>query len=238
MGYCKKNLAETIQGQDTCISKTELFEKWIISQSISFSRHWNVLDIGSGMGRWSLWLAPAVKEVTALDISNEMLKYIRLKAKNENIENILLIKSDINDWNINNKECYDLIISSGILELLKDDACENLVNKIYFSLKKGGLVIFRDHLVKHPNIKNDFFFLRTKKYYMQLFSRSGFSLKKEIMSCSFFFDFYTIEKNDIILPYRKKLLLLIVYSFFNKIFFFRQLFLKKPQACIFILEKK
>lgn len=234
----KKNLAAAIQGQNACISKTELFEKWIISQNISFSQNWNVLDIGSGMGRWSLWLAPNVKEVTALDISIEMLKHVRLKAKSENIENILLVKSDINDWNINNKECYDLIISSGILELLKDDECKKLANKMFCSLTKGGLIIFRDHIVKLKKTKNDFFFLRTRKHYMHLFLKAGFSLKKDVISFPFFFDSYKIDKNIISLSKGRKLLLLIVYGFLYKTYFLWQLFLKEHSTHIFILEKQ
>ncbi|MDD5773038.1 MAG: class I SAM-dependent methyltransferase [bacterium] len=222
----KNNLADTIHGHNTNATKTELFEKWIIGQNISFSPNWKILDIGSGMGRWSLWLAPKVKEVTALDISNEMLKFIRLRARNENIENILLVKSDINDWNINNKECYDLIICSGILELLKDEECEKLVNKIFCSLKKGGLIIFRDHIVKLQKTKNDFFFLRTRKYYTRLFSKSGFSLKKDIIAFTFFFDPLKIKKNT------------IIYGFLHKTYFFWQLFLKEHPPHIFILEKK
>lgn len=234
----KNNLAGTIQGQNIHISKTELFEKWVISRNISVSKNWKILDLGAGTGRWSLWLAPNVKEVTALDMSIEMLKYIRLRAKSENIENILLLKSDINDWNMNNTEHYDLIISSGIFELLTDDECEKSANKMFCSLKTGGLMIFRDHIVKQQKIKNGFFYLRTKKYYKRLFSRSGFSLKNDILSLPFFSGLCKIDKNVTDLSGGKKLFIFITYGFLCKTYFLWRLFLKEHQAHIFILEKK
>lgn len=186
----KKNLSETIQGQNICTSKTEFFEKWIISQNISFSQNWNVLDIGAGSGRWALWIAPKVKITTCIDFSIEMLKFIRETAFKRNINGILFIKSDINDWRPQNEKYYDFIIISGILELINESECNDLIKKINYTLKNNGKLVFRDHIVKKPFIKNNFIFYRNKKFYMDLFLRSNFRLVKESFTLSFFSEFF------------------------------------------------
>ncbi|MEW6087629.1 MAG: class I SAM-dependent methyltransferase [bacterium] len=181
----KKNLDTAYRGQNVKISKTELFEKWFISQNIAFSKNWNTLDIGAGTGRWALWIAPKVKKTTCIDFSAEMLKHVRQKSIEQKINNILFIKSDINDWKPEKEEYYDFVIISGILELIDEAGCGNLINKISRVLKNNGKLLFRDHIAGKPFIKNNFVFFRDKKFYSDLFLMSGLKLVKESFTISF-----------------------------------------------------
>lgn len=186
----RKNLDSGSCEQKAVFSKTEFFEKWVISRNISFSRNWNTLDIGAGTGRWALWIAPKVKKTVCLDFSAEMLKYIRMRSIEQNINNILLIKSDINDWVPEKEKHYDFIIVSGILELISEAECEELINKISRALKKSGKLVFRDHIIRKPFIKNNFVFFRNRNFYMDLFSVSGLKPVKEYFTLSFFSEFF------------------------------------------------
>lgn len=60
-----------------------------------------VLDIGCGPGRYALAMAKECKEVTALDISQEMLQYLKIHVRKLDLNNVITCK---NNW-----EAIDLV---------------------------------------------------------------------------------------------------------------------------------
>ena len=68
-----------------------------------------VLDIGAGIGRWSIPMAMACKKVTALDALPGMLDIIRENAAYDSVENIETV---LGDWATAELEPYDYILSS------------------------------------------------------------------------------------------------------------------------------
>jgi 2-polyprenyl-3-methyl-5-hydroxy-6-metoxy-1,4-benzoquinol methylase len=68
-----------------------------------------VLDVGAGIGRWSIPMARACKKVTALDKLPGMLEIIRENASREGVENIETIRGD---WQEADLEPHDHVLSS------------------------------------------------------------------------------------------------------------------------------
>jgi len=68
-----------------------------------------VLDIGAGVGRWSIPMAMACKKVTALDSLSGMLQIICENAAAENVTNIQTVRGD---WATVEVEPHDYALSS------------------------------------------------------------------------------------------------------------------------------
>ncbi|KNZ40958.1 class I SAM-dependent methyltransferase [Acetobacterium bakii] len=69
-----------------------------------------VLDIGCGTGQLSIALAKSVKEVAALDFSENMLTYASENAKKARVKNIRFIQADWKE--IEFEEPFDFVVSS------------------------------------------------------------------------------------------------------------------------------
>lgn len=79
------------------------------------SKNSSALDIGCGPGKYSIELAKSCREVVALDISSEMLKFANENARKNNINNIELKKTfwnniDLKQNDLENK--FDLVFAS------------------------------------------------------------------------------------------------------------------------------
>lgn len=78
-------------------------------------KDFQVLDTGAGMGRISIPLARAVKNVVALDQSFLRMKFLKIRAEKEGLKNIEVCVGDIFDLPFQ-KESFDLIVMNGFLE--------------------------------------------------------------------------------------------------------------------------
>lgn len=97
----------------------------------------SLLEIGAGTGRFTLEAAPLVKEVTAVDISPNMLEVMAVKAKERGITNIRQIHGDF--MKIPFQQKFDIIISFSALEYINDS--QALFSKISQILAPGGKLI-------------------------------------------------------------------------------------------------
>jgi len=68
-----------------------------------------VLDIGAGIGHWSIPLARVCKKVTALDVSSRMLEILLENAAAEKVTNINPV---VGDWATADVEPHDHVLSS------------------------------------------------------------------------------------------------------------------------------
>jgi len=68
-----------------------------------------VLDVGAGVGRWSIPMALICRKVTALDQLHGMLDIIRENASYENVETIETVQGD---WHEAELEPHDYVLSS------------------------------------------------------------------------------------------------------------------------------
>ncbi len=76
-----------------------------------------VLDIGAGVGRWSIPMAMVCRKVTALDVSAGMLGILRENAAAENVANIDTV---VGDWALASVEPHDYVLSSHAVYISPD----------------------------------------------------------------------------------------------------------------------
>ena len=83
--------------------------KRIIDAGVDFTGK-NVLDVGCGSGMYTIRIAQTAQSVTALDISDEMLRILAEDAATAGIKNITPVNSDWEDFNPSGK--YDVIFAA------------------------------------------------------------------------------------------------------------------------------
>jgi ubiquinone/menaquinone biosynthesis C-methylase UbiE len=93
----------------------------------------NVLEIGCGTGKNTVWLIEKAKMVTAIDLSDEMLAKAKEKITSHKVQ---FIQADITfPWRFIDKQ-YDLVSFSLVLEHIHN--LDHIFNEASRSLKEGG----------------------------------------------------------------------------------------------------
>lgn len=98
----------------------------------------DVLEIGCGTGSTALLLAPNVRQITASDLSENMIKVGIEKAHNQGISNVAFIKADIQGGTIANGS-YDAVLAFNLLHLIED--LRGAIKQINLQMKSGGTFI-------------------------------------------------------------------------------------------------
>ncbi len=97
-----------------------------------------VLDCGAGTGELSLAAAKRAESVVCTDLSENMLKTAKKKAKARGAENISFEARNIFD--LKDPDCrYDVVIAGNVLHLLTNP--EGAVRELYRVLKPGGRLL-------------------------------------------------------------------------------------------------
>jgi ubiquinone/menaquinone biosynthesis C-methylase UbiE len=104
-----------------------------------------VLDIGAGTGAVSFALAPRVKRVIAVDISESMLQEARKKAEDANIGNIEFVVGDFLQPNVHEK--VDAIVSNIALHHLTDKEKEQAIKNMAGLLNDKGRIVLGDVII-------------------------------------------------------------------------------------------
>jgi ubiquinone/menaquinone biosynthesis C-methylase UbiE len=93
------------------------------------------LEVGCGTGKNTGWLIEKAKNVTAIDLSGEMLTKAKEKISSDRIR---FLQTDItNEWTFTN-QLYDLISFSLVLEHIQN--LDHVFNEVCKKLKPGGYV--------------------------------------------------------------------------------------------------
>jgi len=98
----------------------------------------NVLDFGAGTGLITSQIAPFVKSVTAVDVSQSMLD--KLRAKVELNKKVIVICQDITADPLGQE--YDLVMSAMAMHHVKDT--DNMLKQFAHHLKEGGQIALAD----------------------------------------------------------------------------------------------
>lgn len=94
-----------------------------------------VLEAGCGTGKNTVWLSEKAKQVTAIDLSDEMLSKAKKKINSGNVQ---FLQTDItNEWTFTN-QLYNLISFSLVLEHIQN--LDHIFNETYKKLKPAGYV--------------------------------------------------------------------------------------------------
>ena len=97
-----------------------------------------LLEAATGTGIFSLKLSNIVPEITAIDLSPEMLEIAKIKAKEQSTSNIDFREGDICNLQFPDNS-YDAVIASNVLHLLFEPG--TAMQEIKRVVKPGGTVI-------------------------------------------------------------------------------------------------
>ncbi len=123
-----------------------------------------VLDFGCGSGRISYWIAPRVKKVVGVEITPEM---IDLAERNRTARNVEFVLYDGVHFPIFPFP-FDLILSVGVLQIMKGELLKNTLSRLAQYLKKNGMVCFIEQV--SDSSKGD---RPSLKEYLDAFGSSG-----------------------------------------------------------------
>lgn len=110
-----------------------------IKKEINFSKDMSIIDFGSGTGLLLAQIAPFVKKVTAIDLSDSMNKQLETKKDTLGCE-LEILPIDITKVKLDNK--YDGIISSMTVHHVKD--IKQMFELFYGFLNDGAFIALAD----------------------------------------------------------------------------------------------
>jgi SAM-dependent methyltransferase len=142
----------------------DLLQKMALEEVLKLKGDELVLDFGCGSGRMAYWIAPRVKTVVGLDISPEM---IDLAERNRTAKNVEFMLYDGVDFPVFPYP-FDLILSVGVLLMMKGDLLTATLSNLARNLKKDGRFYSIEQVSDSP--KGD---RPSLKEYLDAFGSSG-----------------------------------------------------------------
>jgi ubiquinone/menaquinone biosynthesis C-methylase UbiE len=142
-------------------------EREIITSLLKESESKKILDLGAGTGRISILLAKQGFDVTSFDQSEEMLKTIKEKSKEKNL-NISLMKGDVSNLPFGDST-FDACVSLRVLWHFKNP--ENIIKEVYRVLKKDGVFIF--DLLNKKSLRYVYTPVANRYVYTKLMNKEG-----------------------------------------------------------------
>ena len=101
----------------------------------------NILDIGCGYGKNSIYLAHDGFNVTSIDTSLQALKWLKDYRNDKSIDNINIIEADMNSLPFK-ENTFDIVLCSSVLHHQTFNQINNSMNEIRSVLKNGGYFLF------------------------------------------------------------------------------------------------
>lgn len=101
----------------------------------------NVLECACGTGMFSVKIAPRVKELTATDFSDGMLKRTRKKCRN--LENIRVENGDITNLRFEDN-VFDKAVAANVIHLIDDP--KKAIDELKRVVKPGGQIIIPTYI--------------------------------------------------------------------------------------------
>jgi len=119
---------------DTNNNKTRDLDAVVTKRTLSNFDFDNILELGCGTGKNTLYLLSKAKTITGIDFSEGMLAKAKAKITDDKVN---FIKKDLTkDWNLENNY-FDLITCSLTLEHIEN--MNVIFKQVHQKLKKGGL---------------------------------------------------------------------------------------------------
>lgn len=142
----------------------DTLQKVALEQVLELKGNEVVLDFGCGSGRFSYWIAPKVKKVVGLEITRGM---IDLAEKNRTADNAEFLVYDGLHFPVFAYP-FDLILSVGVLQMMKGELLKSTLSSLAQYLRKGGMFYFIEQVSDSPNVDRP----RLKEY-LDAFGSSG-----------------------------------------------------------------
>lgn len=137
----------------------------------------NVLEVGSGGGRWGLFLADLINSYVGLDISASMVAIAEADRAEKNLKNVRYECLRLLDFKTDSK--FDLIYFSGVLQYMDDNEISDSIAVADSLLTNSGIIISRDSIQTEKRVEKtgDYpVIYRTESEYQALFKAAGFEL--------------------------------------------------------------
>lgn len=116
-------------------------EMQILENDLKIDSTWRVLDVGCGQGRYSIWFAGKGCQVTAVDISKEMLNLCQQNAEAAGVsDRIDLLLADAEDLSQLEDGQYDVVSCMATFVHIPDLAKATI--KMSRKLRPGGRFLF------------------------------------------------------------------------------------------------
>lgn len=171
--------------------------------------HFNsVIDMPCGNGEISKPLIAKAKEITLMDISENMIRLAEQNVSGSSSTKIFLVNEDFFNYDFKNKD-FDLVICLGLIAHVESP--DKLMNKLSGLVKKGGLLIFqntdaghfytnliRTYLGLKNIVKRSSYRLNSIKgeYVENYFKSKGFMLEKQFRYNQSFLGFSNLFSNE------------------------------------------
>jgi len=132
------NKAKTYEKEKNRVNNVSNIAEKILSE-INYKEDMKLMDFGAGTGLLLSHIAPYVKEITAVDLSDSMIE--QLKEKIDEIScDVKIVKKDLSKESLNEK--FDGIISSMTIHHIQN--LESIFNRFYGLLKDNGSIALAD----------------------------------------------------------------------------------------------
>lgn len=97
-----------------------------------------VLEFGCGSGQTSIWHAPKVRHIRAIDSSLKMVEIARENVARAEVDNVTVEQSTIEEIDLPDQS-LDAVLGLSILHLLEDK--EAVIARVHRMLKPGGVFV-------------------------------------------------------------------------------------------------
>ena len=119
------------------------------------------VDLGCGTGQVSIPLARSGVQVTAVDVSPEMINRLRAKTEHDGLDGVVGVVSPIESLELE-PETVDLVVSNYALHHLRDDDKQQLVRSAARWLRPGGKFVIGDMMFGRGSTARDRAIIRSK----------------------------------------------------------------------------
>jgi len=136
----------------TLVSHTETFDQQEREEIIGFLPcfdNQNILELASGIGRFTGRLAEKATHVTSVDFAAHLIE--KNRETHKQFSNITFELSNVMDLSFQEKT-FDLIFINWLFMYLSDEEVPLLLERMHKWLKKGGTLLFREsthHTERH-----------------------------------------------------------------------------------------
>jgi trans-aconitate methyltransferase len=137
----------------------------------------SVLDLGSGIGRWTEYFARRFARIVAVEASRPLFEAMAQRCSP--LVNVKMIHGDVMQFQP--EDHYEVIFLGGMLMYLNEDDVIRLLRKLVSSLQPGGMILCRETTVRKGEVtrRGDYQAVyRSVENYRRIFSVCGLSVTR------------------------------------------------------------
>lgn len=140
----------------------DLLQKIALEEVLELKGDEVVLDFGCGSGRFSCWIASRVKKVVGLEVTAEMVELAERYRTAENVEFKVYDGTHFPPLPYS----FDLILSVGVLQIMKAEFLKSTLSSLAKYLKKDGRFYLIEQASDNPKVERP-----TVAEYLQAFKK-------------------------------------------------------------------